>query len=389
MIDLVALDSLRAVGSHGSVVAAADALGFTPSAVSQQIKRLERQTGVPLLERVGRGVMLTGHGRHLVEEGTRLLAGLEQLQSGLHLQASTVAGHVRLTAFSTAMRGLVAPALPPVLAAHPDLRISLTEREPWDTIALVATGQTDLGVAHSWGDVPLSIPGHVTRTTLARDLAEVIVRHDHPLAARPVVTPRDLAEEDWVATPEGSICRQWLERMYDGTGSLPRIAHVSMEFDSHLALVRAGLGIALIPRLGRSPLGDDLVAVPVADPVPSREIIGLHRVSMSDSPAIAALLAALRARELCRRRPVRRRQRIALIARRRRAAPDIPAEPDRLLAADLVGDWGEDGVVGREVVLVAHGVEHAMRAGLCEQVVKQPVIDLFPGPQLVVGVARE
>ena len=69
MIDLVSLDALRAVGTHGSVVAAADALGFTPSAVSQQIKRLERQTGVPLLERVGRGVMLTGHGRHLVDQG--------------------------------------------------------------------------------------------------------------------------------------------------------------------------------------------------------------------------------------------------------------------------------------------------------------------------------
>jgi DNA-binding transcriptional LysR family regulator len=293
MIDLVALDALRAVDAHGSVVAAADVLGFTPSAVSQQIKRLERQTGVPLLERVGRGVMLTGHGRHLVEEGTRLLAGLEELQSGLHRQASTIAGHVRLTAFATALRGLVAPALPPLLAACPDLRVTLAEREPWDTIDLVATGQADLGVVHSWGDVPLPVPGHVARATLAHDLADVIVRAGHPLAGRAVVTPRDLADCDWVATPEGSICRQWLHRMHDGTGRPPRIAHVSLEFDSHLALVRAGLGIALIPRLGRSPLGADLTAVPVADPVPSREIIALHRASMSDSPAITALLAAL------------------------------------------------------------------------------------------------
>jgi DNA-binding transcriptional LysR family regulator len=264
MIDLVALDALRAVGTHGSVVAAADALGFTPSAVSQQVKRLEKQTGVPLLERVGRGVMLTRHGRHLVEQGTRLLDDLEELQSGLHQQAGTVAGHVRLTSFSTAMRGLVATALPP-----------------------------DLGVAHSWGDLPLAVPAHLARTTLGRDLAEVIVRRDHPLAGRAVVTPRDLAAEDWVATAEGTICRQWLQRMYEGTGRLPRIAHVSMEFDSHLALVRAGLGIALVPRLGRAPLGPDLAAVQVADPVPSREIVALHRASMSDSPAIAALLRAL------------------------------------------------------------------------------------------------
>jgi len=100
MIDLVALDSLRAVDARGSVVAAADALGFTPSAVSQQIKRLERQTGVPLLERVGRGVMLTRHGRHLVEQGTRLLSDLEELQSGLHEQAAEVARAVAFLASS-------------------------------------------------------------------------------------------------------------------------------------------------------------------------------------------------------------------------------------------------------------------------------------------------
>ena len=295
MIDLVALDALRAVDSRGSVVAAADALGFTPSAVSQQIKRLEKQTGVALLERVGRGVMLTRHGRHLVEHGSRLLVSLEELQSGLHQQAGTVAGHVRLAAFSTALRGLVGPALPPVLRAHPDLRVTLTEREPWETIGLVATGQADLGVVHSYGDIPLPVPGHLTRTHLARDVAEVIMHRDHPLAGRAVLTPRDLADEGWIATDEGTICRQWLNRMYDGTGRLPRIAHVSMEFETHLELVRAGLGIALIPRLGRAPLGADLAAVPVTDPPPGREIIALHRTSMTDSPALAVLLTVLTA----------------------------------------------------------------------------------------------
>ncbi|GAA4694826.1 LysR family transcriptional regulator [Nocardioides conyzicola] len=293
MIDLAALTSLRAVDTHGSVVGAADALGFTPSAVSQQVKRLERQTGVPLLERVGRGVILTDHGRHLVDAGVRLLAELEEVESGLHERAGTVSGHLRLTAFSTAMRGLVAPVVRDLRTAHPDLALTLTEREPWDTVDLVATGQSDLGVVHRWGDVPITIPDHLEATQVARDVADVIVPVGHPLATRSRVSPRDLVDEGWIATPDGTICREWLTRMYAGTGRLPRIAHTAMEFDSHLALVRAGLGIALVPRLGRQPLGDQLVGVPAHDPEPTRDIIAVHRRSMTGSPAVRAVLAAL------------------------------------------------------------------------------------------------
>ncbi|MER6940446.1 LysR family transcriptional regulator [Nocardioides sp. NPDC127514] len=295
MIDLASLVALRTVDTHGSVVAAADALGFTPSAVSQQVKRLERQVGVPLLERIGRGVMLTHAGRHLVEEGSRLLADMESLESGLHEQATTVAGRLRLTAFSTAMRGLVAPVAGRLRVDHPDLALTLSEREPWDTVDLVATGHSEIGVVHSWGDVPLSIPDHLVTTELHRDIADVIAHRDHRLAQLAKVTPHDLVAEDWIATPEGTICRQWLNRMYAGTGQLPRIAHVSMEFDSHLALVLAGLGIALIPRMGRAALGEDLVAVRVVDPVPTREILALHRRTMAASPAVTAVLTALAA----------------------------------------------------------------------------------------------
>ncbi|WP_435742143.1 LysR family transcriptional regulator [Nocardioides sp. SYSU DS0663] len=293
MIDLAALASLRAVATHGSVVAAAEALGFTPSAVSQQVKRLERQTGVPLLERVGRGVVLSRHGRHLVEEGGRLLADLEQLEAGLHRQAGAVAGHLRMTAFSTAVRGLVAPRVRALLDDHPGLTVSLHECEPWDTVDLVASGQADLGVVHRWGGVPLAVPDHLATTPVTQDVADVVLHRDHPLAGRAELTPRDLLDEEWVATPGNTICRQWLHRMYDGTGRLPRVAHQSMEFDSHLALVRARLGIALVPRLGRQPLGEELVAVPVTDPVPVRDVVALHRRSMTASPAVAALLEAL------------------------------------------------------------------------------------------------
>lgn len=299
MLDLASLISLRAVDTHGSVVRAADALGFTPSAVSQQVKRLERQAGVPLLERVGRGVMLTEQGRRLVDSGAQLLTDIERIEALLHRDAGRVTGHLRMAAFSTAMRGLVAPAVRCVLDAHPDLALSLSEREPWDTIDLVASGQVDLGIVHSWGDVALSIPEHLASAVIARDVADVIVPAGHRLADRKRVTPKDLVDEGWIATPEGTICRQWLSRMYDGTGRLPLIAHQSMEFDSHLALVRAGLGIALIPRLGRTALPDGsnglagVVALAAYDPVPTREITVLHRRSMADSPAVRAVVDAL------------------------------------------------------------------------------------------------
>ena len=293
MIDLAGLSALRAVATEGSVVGAAQALGYTPSAVSQQVKRLERQSGVELLERVGRGVILTGAGHQLVEAGAQLLADLEQVQAGLHRQAGTVAGHLRLVAFSTAVRGLVAEVVAGLLADHPDLRVTLTEEEPWDTVEMVATGRCEVGLVHSWGDVPLVVPEHVTRRSVALDEGEVVLPRGHRLAARAVLTPADLLEEPWIATPTGTICREWLHRMYVGTGRPPRIAHVSLEYESHLALVRHGLGIALVPRLGRAPLGPDLVAVRVQDPAPVRDIVALHRTSLAGSPAVAAVVERL------------------------------------------------------------------------------------------------
>jgi DNA-binding transcriptional LysR family regulator len=296
MIDLDAVVSLRAVATEGSVAAAAVALGYTPSAVSQQVKRLERETGVALLERVGRGVVLTDAGTHLVVGSTTILADLERLRADLHANApvdGTVAGDVRVAAFSTAVRGLLSPVLVDLGAAHPALRLHVRESEPWESIALVASGQRDLGIAHQWGGVALSIPDHLVVTPLFTDVADVVLHRDHPLAGRSSLTPGDLAEQEWVATFETTICRQWLRRLFDGVGNAPRIAHESMEFDSHLALARTGAVVALVPRLGRAALGPDLVAIPTAAPASTRDIVAVHRRSQAESPALQAALAAI------------------------------------------------------------------------------------------------
>src|SRR5215218_10219205 len=292
MIDLEAVVALRAVATNGSVAAAADALGFTPSAVSQQIKRLERGTRIVLLERVGRGVVLTDAGRHLVTSSSTVLADLERIEADLHLAGSSaerrLAGEVRIGAFSTAVRGILTDVLPRLRAQHPDLRVPLRESEPWETIALVASGQRDLGIVHRWGGVVLAVPEHLVETPLFTDVADVILRRDHPLADRSELSPIDLAGEEWIATFDSTICRQWLRRLFDGVSNAPRIVHESMEFENHVELVRAGLGVALVPRMGRPPLHPDLVAIPTVRPASTRDISAVHRRSQADSPALQA-----------------------------------------------------------------------------------------------------
>ncbi|MFE6964146.1 LysR family transcriptional regulator [Agromyces sp. NPDC057679] len=304
MIDLEAVVALRAVATNGSVAGAADALGFTPSAVSQQIKRLERGTRVALLERAGRGVVLTDAGRQLVTSSATVLADLERLEADLHLAGGVgatdgaprrVTGEVRIGAFSTAVRGILVEVLPRLRAEHPELRVPMRESEPWETIALVASGQRDLGIVHRWGGVALAMPDHLVETPLFMDVADVIVRRDHPLADRTELEPVDLADEEWIATFDSTICRQWLRRLFDGVSNAPRVVHESMEFENHLELVRAGLGVALVPRMGRPALHPDLVAIPTVRPASTRGVSAVHRRSQADSPALQVVLDTVRA----------------------------------------------------------------------------------------------
>lgn len=293
MMDLAAVTTLRAVAEHGTVIAAAEATGYTPSAVSQQVKRLERQLGLPLLERVGRGVMLTDHGRQLCAAGGEVLAHVEEVEARIQGEVGRVSGHLRVAAFSTAMRGMLAPVAQQLGREHPDLRLTLTDTEPWEAVDAVASGRAEISVAHSWGTVPLVIPEHVRARVVRHDVADVVVHESHRLAGRTRVAARDLVEESWVATSEGTICREWLDHMHAVNGRRPQIAHVSGEFDVHLALVAAGLGVALVPRMGRAALPPGTCAVAVTDPVPTREVVVLHRRSMDPSPSVQAVLAAI------------------------------------------------------------------------------------------------
>src|SRR6187431_1471526 len=206
MIDLAAVESLVAVERCGSVGGAAAELGFTPSAVSQQVKRLERQVGTTLLERAGRGVVLTTAGRRLVDEGRVLGEQVERLRARLQAEGGRPSGLLRLAAFSTAVRGIVPPVLAALRDGAPDLDVVVHEVEPWDAVAEVAAGRTDVALVHRWEGMRFHVPPALRGEPVLTDVADLVVHRDDPLAGRPRVTPLDLLQHVWVSTPEGTIC---------------------------------------------------------------------------------------------------------------------------------------------------------------------------------------
>ncbi|MEU3500862.1 LysR family transcriptional regulator [Streptomyces hundungensis] len=294
MLDLARLRALHAVHVHGSVAAAAATLGYTPSAISQQISKLERETRTTLLERRGRGIALTEDALHLVAAAGELMAIVERAEITLEERRGLPTGDLTIGAFATAARGLLPTALAALADQHPTLRTRLSEVDPHVSVDLVAKGVIDLAVAHDWDIAPLPAPEGVEHVHIGDDLCDVLVPADHPLATRPAIVRADLAHEPWICQPPGSVCHDWLVRTLRADGHEPELRHQAAEYHTQLALVRAGLGIALIPRLGRGPLPDDVVALHL-DPVPTRHVYALWRTGAARRPAITATVHALRA----------------------------------------------------------------------------------------------
>lgn len=293
MIDPEHLRTLTALQRTGSISAAADELGYTPSAISQQLKRLERRLGAPVLDRVGRGVMLTELGRFLADEGAAILRQLEQLgATAAHLQGDP-SGTVALTSFATAARGLVAPALPQLRATAPGLIVKLVEIDPGPSVEAVASGAADLAVVHNWGDLPLALPDHLDEQLLGLDRAEVLVHRDHPLARLSEVDTADLDEAVWVGGAAGSVCHRWLVHIHAERQREPDIRYLASEFETHIALVAQGLCIALVPRMGRETLPDEVRALPLRGTNANRQVSLIWRRSMAPSPAILAVRDAI------------------------------------------------------------------------------------------------
>ncbi len=308
MLSLERLRVLQAVARHESVTGAAAELHVTTSAVSQQLTKLERESGTRLVERSGRGIRLTDAAHVLAEHASVILSMAERAQADVDARAGTVAGRLLLASLPTATRGLAAPALRRLADAYPALRVELTEADTSESIPVLVQGGVDLVIAHDWSNAPLAAPDGLTKTLLVEDLADIAVPAAHPLVTEAKVSAgggsgeaavelAQLGAASWICSAPGTSCHDWLTFTLRSAGVEPRLAHTANEYATQLSLVAAGLGVAVIPRLGRGqvPAGVRMIAV---EPALRRNIYALWRTTAARRPAIGAVVAALRAAAL-------------------------------------------------------------------------------------------
>ncbi|MFD9126677.1 LysR family transcriptional regulator [Kitasatospora sp. NPDC059571] len=292
MLDLGRLRALHAVAVHGSVGGAAAALGFTPSAVSQQITKLERETRTVLLERQGRGVVLTDAAVRLADTAQQLLALVEQAEVTLEERRGQAVGRLLIASFATGARGLLPGVLAGLRATCPDLDVRLLEADPYAAAELVARGEVDLAVVQDWPTVPLPVQEGLSRLDLGLDPVDLLVPADSPLAELDAVPVARLLGQRWISVPPGNICHDWLVGTLREAGEEPDVLYQVGEFETQIALIAAGLGLGLVPRLGRGPLPPGVAARPVV-PEPTRRVYALWRTQASRRPAITEALHAM------------------------------------------------------------------------------------------------
>ena len=298
MLDVRRLRLLRELQARGTVTAVAEALSYTPSAVSQQLATLEREAGVPLLERRGRGLQLTDAGRGLVDHADAVIARLELAEAELAAAAGgEVGGRARVAAFQTAASSLVLPLLGTLPQAHPKLRLELGEMEAEEGLDLLRRGEVDLVVAEEYDYAPRPRDPTLEVSELSRDPLLLVLPAAHPLcAADPEVAPlAQLAGERWAFARAGTAFDDLLARACRALGGFePEIRHRSNDINVLERLVAAGEAVTLLPALGQ-PGGVPGVAVRrVAEQPLDRTIFIAVRRGSGGRPALRAVAQALR-----------------------------------------------------------------------------------------------
>ncbi len=311
MLDVRRLRVLHAVSAYGSVTAAAAALGYSAPAVSQQLAALEREVGMRLTERAGRGLELTPAAQILVGHTDVLLARLDTAEADLAALRDQVAGRVTLAAFASAAASLVPAAWAALADSAPRVRLDLTEMEPEESLPAVLRGATDVAVAHEYDLLPRPLDPLFERRELLDDPVVLAIPADDPgpLAADDPVPlaadgpvplaadgPVPLATLAWpfLAPRQSTSCAEMIQRACARAGFVPRVVARASDFQVLLSLVGAGAGVTLVPGLAARRLPPGVRLVPPAEPV-TRRVFTVSRRGGDRKPAVRVILDALSA----------------------------------------------------------------------------------------------
>lgn len=292
MLNVNRLRILREVAIRGSFSAAAQALSYTQSAVSQQIAALEAETATLLVERRPRGLRMTPAGQALVEHAEAIMGRLEAAEADLASIAGVGAGRLRMASFPTAGATLIPLAVAEFSDRHPGVELTLAEGEPEAIAPRLREGEFDLGLLFRFPGVGAAFDGLAT-TDLIEDPLYVALPRDHPLAKRRSLRLGDLAGEAWVQTSADSPCARHVVRSCHAARFEPRVSFESDDYQTVQGLVAAGVGVALIPRLALSGVREDIIVRALSPSSPARHVVAATARGAS-VPAAAAMLEILR-----------------------------------------------------------------------------------------------
>ena len=291
MLGVWRLQLLREVARRGTIRAAAEAMSITPSAVSQQLRILEAEAGVPLLERTGRLVRLTDAGEMLVRHAETITAAITAAESELAATQHEIAGMLRVAAIPTAARAILPAAIASLGRAHPRLRLMLRDLETAESLPALAADEVDLAVVDEYDEATRIREPGIELLDLLTEPLFVALPPGHPAGDGPVPLA-SLQDEAWIMDTEASgICRA-LVRACRQAGFEPHVRSNCRDYSVIIALVEAGLGVAMLPGLA---LRDRPIRATVAlvDPPLERRVRIAVKPERRVHPAVAAMLTAL------------------------------------------------------------------------------------------------
>jgi len=291
MLDVKRMKVLREVAAERSFSAAAQKLGYTQSAVSQQIAALEREAGSTLIERNPRGIRLTDAGEALVRHADKILARLAEAEAELEAIAGLRGGRLRLGSFPTAGATLMPRAIAEFSKRHPAVELSLAEAEPDESLPRLKGGELDLILID---DSPLAEDDEVDFAHLLDDPLHLALPADHPFASRRRLRFQDLAAEPWIQGTQVCACQRQLQNACANAGFEPRVAYESDDFQVVQGLVAAGVGVALIPGLALVSERSDVVIRSIGTKPPVRQILAATLANDYRSPAVVEMLEILK-----------------------------------------------------------------------------------------------